>query len=244
MREFKLLYALVLILVSISVSACGEDDITNPENAQWSVVIAKINDLADAPYSVSVNWIGDSNRYDQPYKVDLRVGDEPVPLNNWNTYWIGEAALEPGHYYTVELSIDDMQMCKTSLFIVNDATASFPSDYDPSSTSYLSWSVNGSNQTQRISVVSFNNSDNTLDDFEEIIPSSARSFYLPANIVQSYGSLTTYTLEITQLNTKTVNDVLLISSQSQFRDYGFGAQASLGQHSMAEYCLSLARRFR
>ena len=221
MRNFKLLYALVIVLVSISVSACGEDEITNPENAQWSVVIAKVNDSADAPYSVSVNWIGDSSQYDQPYKVELLIGDEPVQLNNWNTYWIGEALLTPGDYYTVELSIDEMQMCKTSLFIVNDATASFPGDYNPSSTAYLSWSLNGSNQTQRISVVSFNNADNTMDDFEEIIPPSSRSFYLPANIVQSYGAQTTYTLEVTQINTKSVNDVLLISSQSQFKDYGF-----------------------
>jgi hypothetical protein len=54
---------------------------------------------------------------------------------------------------------------------------------------------------------------------EELEP-SARSYQFPAGVVSYHGEGTIYTLEISQMNYKYVDNVMVASSQADYQDYG------------------------
>lgn len=239
MKKFLILILAALLAIGMLLTACDKDnEITDPAEADWSVAFVRTIDSGkDATHFVTVSWAGEENEFVAPNSLTLKVDGEELPLQVYNEVWFGDATLVSGQTYDIELIIDGETACDGSLTMVNEVSGSFPATYDPSSSATISWAVSGTgnNDSQIVSATSYDPVNFTHDSFDEVLTPSARSYTFPAEAVESYGADTMYSLEITEMNAKTVSDVMLISSHGDDKDYpegkGFSSlKALIGQN--------------
>jgi hypothetical protein len=240
MRKIMILLMPVLMILTLSLSACNEERITDPTEADWSVNFVKVQDGEGySTQSITVMWVGESSEYDEPASLSVEIDGETVDMDAWGTYWFGQADLVPGEHYNVKLVVDGSVKCNTEFSMVRNAYAYFPASYDPAFPVYVSWALNGNNQIQMASLRSMDNADLDTDVFDHKLSPSARSFTFPAYAVQDFGYMTTYTLDIVQMNSKTVNDIMFVSSSSQYQDYGYGTDYGINKRMLIQYCIHL-----
>ncbi|MBW6514068.1 MAG: hypothetical protein K0B87_04870 [Candidatus Syntrophosphaera sp.] len=248
MRKFLFLLIVAVIAMGMLLTACEEtgDDITNPDDSEWSLFFVPMGGGAKPEsHYVTVMWIGDTAN-PNPSSVSVKVGETNVTLEliPFINAWMGEATVTPGQQYDVKLDVNGSTKVNTTLKIVYNALAQFPANYNPSGTGSMSWTLTADNQSQMASAISFDNDTMAEDIFDHELLPSDRSYVFPVNAVQNYGSLTTYTLEITQMNFKYRNKVMVVSAQSDNKDYGFGGKSRDTQEYIARYCLRLLNHIR
>jgi len=212
-----------------------------PEIPLWSVffISAGDDDITESHY-VSVMWIGDSSEYVEPNSVSVIVDDIPVELIEYSENWMGETTVVPGQVYEVELIIDGISQCNVNLEIVYEADVTFPVEYDYTETASITWSLSNDNQTQIASIISFDNADFEEDSYDHELDPSTRDYLFPADVVDNFGDMTTFTLELSQINSVFSNPVNVISAQSEYKSYGFGYDKAISTpDELIKYCRRL-----
>ncbi len=241
MRRFFILALLAVIALGLFVTACDDDnDITDPADALWGVGISRIDNKTET-HGVSVTWLGETADFVMPNSLAIEVGGDQISLMQYGQAWMGETTLNPGQVYNVKLVIDGDTMCDTELRTVYEAVGDFPSAYDPSQSAEVSWTLSNDNDRQVATASSFSMKYNT-DSYEQVLSPSDRSFTFPADAVEDFGAATSFTLGISQMNIKTVNDVMLISSQGITETYmGKADSSSADPQTLIGDFLRLAR---
>lgn len=222
MRKYFIILIIALMAVGLFLTACEEDEnITEPENAKWSVFVTANPPESQNSHSVTVMWIGPAQDYAEPSSIKLEIGGDEVNLEKWAGIWIGEKNLTPGEKYSFKLKVDDETIVNTNQKIVYNADATFPETYNPTQTAYVHWTLEKDNEHQIASAYALDPEDAANDEVvdEELEP-SARSYQFPAGVVSYHGEGTIYTLEISQMNYKYVDNVMVASSQADYQDYG------------------------
>lgn len=222
MNKFLILFLAALLALGLFTTACGnddDDDDNNPQDAVWAVGIASIG-AKDGSHGVTVSWVGEAAAYVEPSSLVLEIGGDPITLgDHYNQFWMGETNLTPGQEYNVKLTVNNDVKCNTTLKTAYEATGDFPADYSPANAATVTWTLSSNNQKQYATATSFSPVKYSNDSFSEEISASARSFTFPAGAVDDFGNMTSYTLSIDQMNTKTVDGVMLIASQSTHANY-------------------------
>lgn len=143
--------------------------------------------------------------------------------------------------------IDGDVQCDANLRIVYPVTGSFPEFYNPTMSSTMTWSLYDDNEEQVASLSSVNMENIWEDDdyyeTSQLSP-SARSFTFPANAVDDFGTATQFTMDITQLNVNTVNDVMLMSGHSAYQSYGYGSKQERGRTQILNHYRKLINQYR
>jgi len=222
MRKYLILLIITMMVAGLLLTACEEDEnITEPENAKWSVFVIANPPESPHSHSVTVMWIGSDEDYEEPTSVELEIGGDEVDLDEWFGIWIGEKNLTPGEKYNFKLKIDGETVVNTNQKIVYNADATFPETYNPEETAYVEWTLENNNEHQVASVQALDPLDPEDDEiYDEELEPSARSYQFPADVVHYLGLGTVYTLEISEMNYKYVDDVMVASSQADSQDYG------------------------
>jgi hypothetical protein len=222
MRKYFILLIVVIMAAGLFLTACEEsENTTEPENAKWSVFVTANPPESDHSHFITVMWIGTPQDYVEPTSLELEIGGDEVDLVEWQDIWIGEKNLTPGAKYNFKLEVNGETVVNTNQTIVYNADADFPEDYNPEETAYVEWTLEKDNEHQYASVYALHplNPDEDEEVTEEI-DSSDRSYQYPADVVHYHGIGTIYTLEISQMNDKYVDDVLVASAQADYEDYG------------------------
>ncbi|TDF73144.1 hypothetical protein E0946_03780 [Candidatus Syntrophosphaera thermopropionivorans] len=222
MRKYLILLIITMMAAGLFLTACEEsENITEPENAKWSVFVTANPVESEHTHFITVMWIGSEEDYEEPTSLELEIGDDEVDLEKWQDIWIGEKNLTPGEKYNFKLEVNGETVVSTSQTIVYNADADFPEDYNPEETAYVEWTLEKDNEHQYASVYAYDLLDPEEDEeVTEEIDSSARSYQYPADVVSYHGIGTQYTLEISEMNDKYVDDVLVASAQADYQDYG------------------------
>lgn len=241
MRKFFILALLAIIALGLFVTACNEDnDITDPEDAIWGVGISRIDNKTET-HGVSVTWLGEEADFVMPSSLTIEIGGNPISLMQYGQAWMGETTLNPGQVYNVKLVINGNTMCDTDLRTVYEAVGDFPPTYDSTESAEVSWTLSNDNERQVATASSFSLKYNT-DSYEQVLSPSDRSFTFPAEAVEDFGAGTSFTLGISQMNIKTVNDVMLISSQGITESYmGKSGSSSADPQTLIGDFLRLAK---
>jgi hypothetical protein len=222
MRKFMILIIAAILVVGMLLTACDElENVTEPENAKWSVFVTSMDQGKEDTHAVMVMWIGPAADYVAPTSVELKIDGTAATLEEWYGYWFGGLTLNPGQRYEFELIIDGVTVVKTRQYVVYDADVVFPMTFNPTLTAHTYWTLEGNSDSQMASAYALDPED-PLDDEtvdQELLPAD-REYTFPANIVQDHGVGTIFTLEITQMNYKYVDDVLVATAQAAYQDYG------------------------
>lgn len=213
---------LAILAMGIFLTGCELDNITQPEDAKWSVMTIAGDPGDSLSHIASVMWIGPANNYVAPNSIQLKIGGEIVSLtpSPYGGFWMGSLDLTPGSTYSFELIVNGETAVNTKQTIVNNADATFPLTFNPAATAYSYWTLTANNKTQTASAYAYD-ADPDLDEYadHDLTPSD-REYTFPANVVQDHGMDAIYSLEITQMNHKYVDNVLVASAQSDWADYG------------------------
>jgi len=242
MRKLFLLLMVTVLAMGLLLTACEEtDNITDPEDSEWSVFFVNIgNEAKPESHYVTVMWIGDAADYVEPTTVSVVVDDVAVDLTETFGYWFGETTVVPGEEYGIELIIDGDSKTNTTLDMVYEADVTFPAEFDPADEAAITWTLADDNQSQMASALSFDNADFEEDIYDYELDPEDRSYVFPANAVEDFGDMTTFTLELSQMNYKHRNYIMIVSAQSDYQDYGFGYDKARNTPAeMIKYCRRL-----
>ena len=244
MNKFLILLLIAVLALGLALTACNndddDDDDNNPTNAKWGVGIASL-DAKTGSHGITVSWVGEQSDFVMPNSLALEIDGEPVSLDFTYSIWMADLDLNPGQEYSVKLIVNGDTKCDTSLRLVYEAVGTFPADYDPANAATVTWTLSNNNQKQFASATSFSPVKYQNDSFSQDISPSARSFTFPAGAVDDFGAMTSYTLNIDQMNSKTVDEVLLIASQSTSEQYTSFKSGADSRKLRAENFLRLAR---
>ena len=221
MRKFLILMILATLGMGLFLTGCFEN-ITEPEDAKWSVMaIAYPEDGNTAKHLVTVMWIGPAADYVAPTTLQLKIGGADVSLTAWGDYWQGEKDLTAGNSYYFQLIVNGETVVKTQQKVVYPADATFPLTFNPAQSAYAYWTLDADNKVQYATAYAYDPDDPYQDEvLDAELAGSVREYTFPANIVQDHGTGSSYTLEITQMNHKYVDNVLVATAQSDWQDYG------------------------
>ncbi len=221
MRKFFILMIVATLAMGLFLTGCIEN-ITQPEDAKWSVMAIAGPEGKDDTHVVTVMWIGPMSEYVAPTTLELKIGGAAVDsLMQYGEFWMGGATLTPGNAYYFQLIVDGVTVVNTRQTIVYNADGTFPLTFNPTQSAYTYWTLAGSNQTQTASAYAFDPEDPYDDEVADVdLAASVREYTFPANVVQDHGDGSMYSLEITQMNHKYVDNVLVATAQSDWADYG------------------------
>ncbi len=237
MRKYFIILIIALMAVGLFLTACEEDEnITEPENAKWSVFVTANPPASEHSHFVTVMWIGPAQDYVEPSSITLEIGGDEVNLEPGAGLWMGEKDLTPGEKYSFKLKVDGETIVNTNQKIVYNADANFPETYNPEETAFVEWTLEKDNEHQYASAYALDPEDSAADEEvnEELEP-SARSYQFPAGIISSHGEGTIYSLEISQMNYKYVDDVLVASAQADYQDYGYSKRDRGSREETVKY---------
>lgn len=246
MRKFFILMILSTLAMGLLLTAC-EENITKPEDAKWSVMAIEASDmgldmLEDDTHYIAVSWIGAESAYDPHAVVELSIGGSPIELMYQYETWYGKATLIPGSSYYFQLKVDGEVVVNTKQTVVYNAEATFPLTYNPAQTAFVYWDLEADSKEQIASIYAYDPEDWDYDEVvdKEIEP-SAREYTYPANIVQDHGAGSEFELEITQMNHKYVDNVLVATTQFQFMEYGDSKINRQTPERLAKYARRMAK---
>ncbi len=220
MRKFLILMIVATLAMGLFLSGCIEN-ITQPEDAKWSVMAIAGPEGKEDTHIVTVMWIGPEAEFVAPTTLELKIAGETIALDAWGDFWMGSATLTPGNAYNFQLLVNGEITVSTTQTVVYNADATFPLTYNPTQSAYSYWTLAGNNQVQTASAYAWDPQDPYQDEIADTdLAASVREYTFPANIVQDHGTGSSYTLEITQMNHKYVDNVLVATAQSDWQDYG------------------------
>lgn len=220
MRKLFVLMIVATLGMGLFLTGCLEN-ITQPEDAKWSVLAIAGPEGKEDTHILTVMWIGPMSEYVEPTSLELKVGGETVALSAWGEFWMGGDTLTPGTSYTFQLLVDGVSVVNTKQTIVYNADATFPLTFNPTQSAYSYWTLDASNQVQIASAYAYDPIDPNDDEVSDTdLAAAVREYTFPANVVQDHGNGAGYSLEITQMNHKYVDNVLVATAQSDWADYG------------------------
>lgn len=243
MRKFFILMIVATLAMGLFLTGCIEN-ITQPEDAKWSVMAIAGPDAKEDSHVVTVMWIGEASEYVQPTTLELKIGGvAPDSLIQYGDFWMGGATLTPGTAYNFNLIVNGETVVSSNQTVVYNADATFPLTYNPAQSAYMYWSLGGNNQVQTASAYAFDPDDPYDDEVADTdLAASVREYTFPANVVQDHGTGSTYSLEITQMNHKYVDNVLVATAQSDWADYGDMKIDHFSNARLANYVRRLSER--
>lgn len=210
MRKLWLALIVILAAMSLFITACGDDDdnndITNPDDAEWVITLFQIPDNLRAGFMFEAWWNGAATAITEADVFTVTIGGTNIPVESYfyaNEWVISgyDFPLQPGTEYEVKFFKNGNQIVAKTVKTCYPASCTFPGVYNPAETLTLNWNLTNNNQTQFVSVSSTNYPTNTNYD-EELyqVSNSARSYTIPANAVQDMGVGTDYELGILEFN--------------------------------------------
>ncbi|MCB5223553.1 MAG: hypothetical protein WCY21_01790 [Candidatus Cloacimonadaceae bacterium] len=246
MRKFFILMILTTLAMGLLLTAC-EENITQPEDAKWSVMAIEASEMnlpqleGDTHYIV-VSWIGAASSFDPQAVVELSIGGSNIELLYQYESWYGKATLTPGSSYTFQLKVDGTVVVNTKQTVVYNADATFPLTFNPTRTAYVFWELEADSKQQIASAYAYDPEDWDYDEVVDTeIPVADREYTFPANIVQDHGADSEFELEITQMNHKYVDNVLVATTQFQSMAYGDSKLNRYTPQRLAKYARRMAR---
>lgn len=243
MRKFFILMILATLAMGLFLTSCDTDNITQPGDAKWSVMTLAGPANHTETHIVSVMWIGPTNNYVAPSSLELKIGDKTIALVNHLDFWMGETTLTEGSTYDFQLIVNGETEVKTREKVVYNADAIFPQTFNPAQSAYAYWTLAGNSKLQTASVYAFDPTDPYDDETTDTdIAVSAREHTFAANLVQDHGNGSDYSLEITQMNHKYVDNVLVATAQSDWQDYGSKKIDHFSPANLAKYVRRLSER--
>ena len=241
MRKFFILMIIATLALGLFLTGC--ENITEPEDAKWSVMAIAGPEGKEDTHIVTVMWIGPMGDYVEPTTLELKIGGETVALSAWGDFWTGGANLTPGNAYYFQLIVDGETVVNTRQTIVYNADGTFPLTFNPAQSAYIYWTLEASNQSQTASAYAFDPDDPYDDEVADVdLAASVREHTFPANVVQDHGDGSLYSLEITQMNHKYVDNVMVATAQSDWQDYGDAKIDRFSPARLANYVRRLTER--
>lgn len=221
MRKFLILMILATLGMGLFLTGCFEN-ITEPEDSKWSVMAIAVPEAGKADnHLVTVMWIGPASEYVAPTTLQLKIGGTIVPLTAYGDFWQGEKDLTVGNSYYFELIVNGETVVNTQQKVVYPADVTFPPTFNPAQTAYAHWTLTADNKVQYATAYAIDPDDPNDDEVvDKELAASVREYHFPANVVQDHGEGSEYSLEITQMNHKYVDNVLVATAQSDWEDYG------------------------
>ncbi|HPN40968.1 MAG TPA: hypothetical protein PKX36_05520 [Candidatus Cloacimonadota bacterium] len=227
---------LAMLVLSLSLVACGKDDDDDdnndltgpgditPANTDWEITFIHNPDAQKLEtYYVMVDWLGDISALAETDTYSMKLDNVEYPLSS---YWMfgmvfitGEVQLNPGYTYNFEFYRNGNKVCDTNVKMPYPATATFPANFSPTSSANITWSLSDNNQYQFAGVSCYGGAEQS-DDAIEQIPASARSYTVPANAVTGFGAGTEYELLVSQLNFARDGRTAISAVQGQYKSYG------------------------
>ncbi|MDD4224347.1 MAG: hypothetical protein PHD87_07165 [Candidatus Cloacimonetes bacterium] len=243
MRKFFIMMIVATLAMGLFLTGCIEN-ITQPEDAKWSVMAIAGPDAKEDSHVVTVMWIGEASEYVQPTTLELKIGGvAPDSLIQYGDFWMGGVTLTPGTSYYFQLIVDGSTVVNTRQAVVYNADATFPLTFNPTQSAYSYWTLDGSNETQTASAYAWDPDDPNDDEVADTdLTPAAREYTFPANMVQDHGDGSAYTLEITQINHKYVDNVLVATAQSDWSDYGDWKIDRFAPARLAKYVRRMSER--
>jgi hypothetical protein len=241
MKHKRLLLMLLTFSLILLISACGDDDnggttglpdIT-PGSYDWEVYFINYSEMfaKTDEYRVMVEWLGDSAAISGTDDYSLVIDGETHPLQGVNLFgtWLfsGYTSMQAGELYDIKFYKNDSLISSADLRLPYKAEIQLPANYDPSSATSLEWSLESDSDFQTLSVISYDEEEyDQEDEWERLIPSSARSYIIPANAVMDFGPDTTYELMLIQLNFKKSGRTAYLAGSVEGEIYGNGIPAN------------------
>lgn len=231
----KVIYLLMLILISLSllITACSDDDndgltgipeIT-PENYDWSILFLDFSDLfaKNKEYVIWADWLGDSAAITENDIFTLQIDDDLYEMvgDNDEGEWSYQvfAELEPGTEYRVEFFKNGNSLTNINLRMPYEAMVTFPETFNPAQSANMSWEMDDNNQYQVAFLDSYSY-DWDEESHEEIdLSPSAREYTFPANTVANFGPGTEYQMGLIQFNFKNSGRYAFGSSYVAYQYY-------------------------
>jgi hypothetical protein len=215
MKKLSTFLVFALALGALLTTSCksnsnnnivGPGDIT-PANTDWEIMFFETPGGKAAEYSISVNYWQEQTDILATDTFHMMIDDVEVPLTTYNFggYWSiwGTVELNPGQTYAVKLYKNDTQITSANLMMPYNATATFPTSFDPAQSTSFSWTLSNNNQYQFAGASAYQyvqGGDSNYDDAIEDISPSARSHTVPANGIQDFGAGTWFELLVGQMN--------------------------------------------
>lgn len=240
MKNKLWMIALLILVLALSLAACGGDDDdddfdptdlagVNAENADWIVNFAPMQQTGKVNnYMVMVNFTGDNTTLQPSDTVVLELNGSAVSwMSSMPGYYHTQLELSAGASYNMKFKFNGTEKASTSFAIPYNCDGSFPGTFNPAAAVNLTWTLGSNNQYQ---VAGVNASkyvgpgDSYFDEYIKSVSTSARSLNIPADAVQSFGSGTTFTMFVDQINFKNVNRIAFIGWQGDMMQYGVTAK--------------------
>jgi hypothetical protein len=226
-------FLLILILGMFFVTSCSKDtkataiispDQVTASTADWILIAGNwVDPSGKAVQSVKVyptnitSFIG--------YTLVLKIDGVELPLIHDSDvpYWSGTADLEQGQTYDFHVFITDPVSEVTTEYsasakMVDIVEAQFPDPYHLNTNTPISWTLAHDSQYQQVYVTS-SGPENQIDEYEKRVDSNLRTFTIPANCVDNYGSGSVITLEVNEFNYTKAGKLALFTASSAVADY-------------------------
>ena len=229
----RMMILLGLLVALLLLSACGDEDnnltsipdITN-QGFDWDITVV---DLADAntketSYWVHCEWLGAESSIVATDVFSIKFDNQSYNLAGGLYFGIWsfstEAMLNSGTTYAVEFYKNGTKIANSALKIPHRANANFPTTFDPALPASLTWSLDQSNPFQAISVYGYNPDTDDSSDAEMFISSSARSYTIPAQTIESFGANGEYDITLMQADFHKVGRYAFTSISGTMMQYG------------------------
>lgn len=136
--------------------------------------------------------------------VSVNIGATYVELVPYNSmYYTGSLVLNSGLSYRLVFKKNDQVLFSEDVTVPDETTVAFPVDFSPDLPVELEWSIASDNQYQFLELESFKDDGTSCglhSNFFRQLSGSSRQYYVPAGVVQNYGSGTEYSISLKQLN--------------------------------------------
>jgi len=242
------------------ISACGSDDDDNggitgipeidAESYDWEILIIRVNEMPilRGSYLIYADWLGDYAAISSEDDISIQFGDQNYDLTgyDYDGSWVFSTYLElnAGQEYNVILRKNGSSVSTANVKIPFYADVDFPYHIDPSQATRLDWYMDGDNEYQVLSLFSFGEDWDQEDDWERLIPSSSRSYIIPANTVSDYGPDTEYELMLVQMNFEKSGRVAYLSSSIAKMTYFDDLPAAKDAQELSKYVKEMRKYFR
>ncbi len=235
MKNYLLLFGVLFLALSLSVSACGGDDDDddfdptdlagiNADNADWIVNFGTIQETQKVnDYMVMVNYTGDNTSLQPSDIATLEIDGSPVSwMSAMPGYYHTQLDLTPGQSYSMKYKFNGVEKANTTFTLPWNCVGTFPASFNPAQSTDISWTMDHNNQYQVAGVNAskyVSPSENYFSEYIKTTSTSARSFNIPANSVETYGAGTTFTMFVDQINFKNVNRIAFLAWQGDDAQY-------------------------
>lgn len=228
MNKFLRLLLIMILAMSVFISACGEDDDDdngntdppiNPENFDFFFSLFGIGEGAKAEYGIVV----EAYEGEDITSVTLSIGGIDVPIEDFWGVWMGFAELDPGESYAFELAINS-NTYNFNLQLPVYPQIDWPATFDPTQSYDLSWILNpniNSNIQELVGTSWYYDDDLDeyviVDDKYVFLDPGVRSYTLAANWLSVQEE---YDLVLAETNWVISGALLAVASEVSIGSYG------------------------